>query len=168
MPSWLWSNRRRCTSSWTLASVQEEVQRRLFDHSQLVILYVTLDGVHALEQQRGFEAVDEVFRVIGRRVSETRGRLIRNEDFVSISSLGNAFLVILAPARDHGFVDEDDLRLVKRRLQEQLLDLLKEELESKHLAHVDLYVGYSRLGQSPKVRFKRAPVSYTHLTLPTN
>src|SRR5665648_42112 len=116
----------------------------------------TLAGVHALEQQQGFEAVDEVFRVIGRRVSETRGRLIRNEDFVSISSLGNAFLVILAPARDHGFVDEDDLRLVKRRLQEQLLDLLKEELESKHLAHVDLYVGYSRLGQSPKVRFKRA------------
>ncbi|MBE3033541.1 MAG: EAL domain-containing protein [Actinobacteria bacterium] len=140
----------------TLASVQVEVQRRLFDHSQLGILYVTLDGVHALEQQQGFEAVDEVFRVIGRRVSETRGRLIRNEDFVSISSLGNAFLVILAPARDHGFVDEDDLRLVKRRLQEQLLDLLEEELESKHLAHVDLYVGYSRLGQSPKVRFKRA------------
>jgi len=140
----------------TLASVQEEVQRRLFDHSQLGILYVTLDGVHALEQQRGFEAVDEVFRVIGRRVSETRGRLIRNEDFVSISSLGNAFLVILAPARDHGFVDEDDLRLVKRRLQEQLLDLLDDELESKLLAHVDLYVGYSRLGQSPKVRFKRA------------
>jgi EAL domain-containing protein (putative c-di-GMP-specific phosphodiesterase class I)/DNA-binding response OmpR family regulator len=140
----------------TLASVQEEVQRRLFDHSQLGILYVTLDGVHALEQQQGFEAVDEVFRVIGRRVSETRGRLIRNEDFVSISSLGNAFLVILAPARDHGFVDEDDLRLVKRRLQEQLLDLLDDELESKLLAHVDLYVGYSRLGQSPKVRFKRA------------
>src|SRR5674476_541368 len=50
----------------TLASVQEEVQRRLFDHSQLGILYVTLDGVHALEQQQGFEAVDEVFRVIGR------------------------------------------------------------------------------------------------------
>jgi len=140
----------------TLASVQVEVQRRLFDHSQLGILYVTLDGVHALEQQQGFEAVDEVFRVIGRRLSETRGRLIRNEDFVSVSSLGNAFLVILSPARDHGFVDEDDLRLVKRRLEEQLLDYLTDELESQLMAHVDLYVGYSRLGQSPKVRFRRA------------
>jgi len=140
----------------TLASVQVELQRRLFDHSQLGILYVTLDGVHALEQQQGFEAVDEVFRVIGRRLSETRGRLIRNEDFVSISSLGNAFLVILAPARDHGFVDEDDLRLVKRRLEDQLLAVLEDELENELLAHVDLYVGYSRLGQSPKVRFRRA------------
>jgi EAL domain-containing protein (putative c-di-GMP-specific phosphodiesterase class I) len=140
----------------TLASVQVEVQRRLFDHSQLGILYVTLDGVHALEQQQGFEAVDEVFRVIGRRLSETRGRLIRNEDFVSVSSLGNAFLVILSPARDHGFVDEDDLRLVKRRLEEQLLEYLTDELESQLMAHVDLYVGYSRLGQSPKVRFRRA------------
>jgi EAL domain-containing protein (putative c-di-GMP-specific phosphodiesterase class I)/DNA-binding response OmpR family regulator len=140
----------------TLAQVQVEVQRRLFDHSQLGILYVTLDGVHALEQQQGFEAVDDVFRVIGKRLSETRGRLIRNEDFVSISSLGNAFLVILSPSRDHGFVDEDDLHLVKRRLEEQLLGLLESELESKLLAHVDLYVGYSRLGQSPKVRFKRA------------
>jgi EAL domain-containing protein (putative c-di-GMP-specific phosphodiesterase class I)/DNA-binding response OmpR family regulator len=140
----------------TLASVQVELQRRLFDHSQLGILYVTLDGVHALEQQQGFEAVDDVFRVIGKRLSETRGRLIRNEDFISVSSLGNAFLVILAPARDHGFVDEDDLRLVKRRLEEQLLAVLEDELEYELLAHVDLYVGYSRLGQSPKVRFRRA------------
>jgi len=140
----------------TLANVQVEVQRRLFDHSQLGILYVSLDGVNALEQQQGFEAVDNVFRVIGRRLSETRGRLIRNEDFVSISSLGNAFLVILAPARDHGFVDEDDLRLVKRRLEEQLLAVLEDELENELLAHVDLYVGYARLGQSPKVRFRRA------------
>ena len=126
----------------TLASVQIEVQRRLFDHSQLGILYVTLYGVHALEQQQGFEAVDDVFRIIGRRLSETRGRLIRNEDFVSVSSLGNAFLVILAPARDRGFVDEDDLRLVKGRLEEQLLGLLEDELESTLMAHVDLYVGY--------------------------
>jgi len=140
----------------TLANVQVEVQRRLFDHSQLGILYVTLDGVHTLEQQQGFEAVDEVFRVIGRRLSETRGRLIRNEDFVSVSSLGNAFLVVLAPARDRGFVDEDDLRLVKRRLEGELLGFLEDELESKLLAHVDLYVGYSRLGQSPKIRFRRA------------
>jgi EAL domain-containing protein (putative c-di-GMP-specific phosphodiesterase class I)/DNA-binding response OmpR family regulator len=140
----------------TLANVQVEVQRRLFDHSQLGILYVTLDGVHALEQQQGFEAVDEVFRLIGKRLSETRGRLIRNEDFVSVSSLGNAFLVVLAPARDHGFVDEDDLRLVKDRLEEELLAFLENELENKLLAHVDLYVGFSRLGQSPKIRFKRA------------
>jgi EAL domain-containing protein (putative c-di-GMP-specific phosphodiesterase class I)/DNA-binding response OmpR family regulator len=140
----------------TLAHVQVEVQRRLFDHTQLGILYVTLDGVHALEQQQGFEAVDEVFRVIGRRLSETRGRLIRNEDFVSVSSLGNAFLVILAPARDRGFVDEDDLRLVKGRLEQQLISSLTDELEKRLLAHVELYVGYSRLGQSPKVRFRRA------------
>jgi len=140
----------------TLANVQVEVQRRLFDHSHLGILYVSLDGVHALEQQQGFEAVDEVFRIIGRRLSETRGRLIRNEDFVSISSLGNAFLIVLAPAREQGFVDEDDLRHVKRRVEEQLLGFLEDELENELLAHVDLYVGYSRLGQSPKVRFKRA------------
>ena len=140
----------------TLADVQVETQRRLFDHSQLGILYVTLDGVHALEQQQGFEVVDDVFRIIGKRLTETRGRLIRNEDFVSVSSLGNAFLVILAPARAQGFVDEDDLRLVKRRLEEQLLDALQDELENDLLAHVDLYVGYSRLAQSPKVRFRRA------------
>ncbi|MEI6448554.1 MAG: EAL domain-containing protein [Actinomycetes bacterium] len=140
----------------TLAHVQVEVQRRLFDHNQLGILYITVDGVHALESQQGFEAVDEVFRVIGKRLSETKGRLIRNEDFVSISSLGNAFLVILAPARDHGFVNEDDLRLVKRRLQEHLLVELENELENELMAHVGLYVGCSRLSQSPKVRFKRA------------
>jgi EAL domain-containing protein (putative c-di-GMP-specific phosphodiesterase class I)/DNA-binding response OmpR family regulator len=140
----------------TLANVQVEVQRRLFDHSQLGILYVTLDGVHSLEQQQGFEAVDDVFRIIGRRLSETRGRLIRNEDFVSVSSLGNAFLIVLAPARDRGFVDEDDLRLVKRRLETELLGFLEDEVESKLLAHVELYVGYSRLGQSPKIRFRRA------------
>ena len=45
----------------TLSKVQVEVQRRLFDHSQLGILYVTLDGVHALEQIQGFEVVDDVF-----------------------------------------------------------------------------------------------------------
>ena len=140
----------------TFASVQVELQRRLFDHSQLGVLYVTVDGVHTLEQQRGFEVVDDVFRLLGQRLSETRGRLIRNEDFVSVSSLGDAFLVVLAPARDRGFVDDDDLHQVKQRLERELLGFLEGELDSELQAHVDLYVGCSRLSQSPKIRFKRA------------
>ena len=32
--------------------------------------------------------------------SDSRGQLIRGDDFVSVSSLGNAFLVVLSPARD--------------------------------------------------------------------
>ena len=57
----------------TLANVQVEVQRMLFDHSQLGIIYVTLDGIHALEQLQGFEIVDEVFRVVGQRLVELAG-----------------------------------------------------------------------------------------------
>ena len=140
----------------TFASVQVELQRRLLDHTQLGILYVTVDGVHALEQQRGFEVVDDIFRLLGKELTETRGRLIRTEDFVSVSSLGDAFLVVLAPARDQGFVDDDDLRQVKERLEQELLDFLEGKLDSELQGHVDLYVGYSRLSQSPKIRFKRA------------
>ncbi len=140
----------------TLANVQVEVQRMLFDHGQLGIVYVTLDGVHALELVQGFEVVDDVFRLIGGRLSDARGRLLRGDDFVSISSLGNAFLVILSPAREHGYVSNTDLEAIKRRLQSELLDSLEEELEHKLLAHIDLYVGCARLSQSPKVRFKRA------------
>ena len=140
----------------TLANVQLEVQRMLFDHSQLGIIYVTLDGVHALEQLQGFEVVDDVFRVVGKRLAEARGQLIRNEDFVSISSLGNAFLIVLSPAREHNFIAEDDMMTIKCRLERQLLDRLEEELENQLLAKVGLYVGYARLSQSPKVRFRRA------------
>ena len=82
----------------TLANVQVDVQRMLFDHSQLGIIYVTLDGIHALEQLQGFEIVDEVFRVVGQRLVGSRGQLIRGDDFVSISSLGNAFLIVLVGA----------------------------------------------------------------------
>ena len=140
----------------TLANVQIEVQRMLFDHSQLGIIYVTLDGVHALEQLQGFEVVDDVFRVIGKRLTEARGQLIRNEDFVSISSLGNAFLVVLSPGRERSSIGDDDLRAIKRRLEKQLLKNLEAELEDKLLTKVGLYVGYARLAQSPKVRFRRA------------
>ena len=140
----------------TLANVQLEVQRMLFDHSQLGIIYVTLDGVHALEQLQGFEVVDEVFRLIGKRLLEARGQLIRNEDFVSISSLGNAFLIVLSPAREHSFIADDDMTAIKCRLERQLLDHLEEELENQLLTKIGLYVGYARLSQSPKVRFRRA------------
>lgn len=140
----------------TLANVQVEVQRMLFDHGQLGIIYVTLDGVHALELLQGFEVVDDVFRIIGRRLSEARGSLIRTEDFVSISSLGNAFLIVLSPSRQNQFIADEDLLSIKRRLETELLDRLEEELEHRLLAKVDLYVGYAHLGQSPKVRFRRA------------
>jgi EAL domain-containing protein (putative c-di-GMP-specific phosphodiesterase class I)/DNA-binding response OmpR family regulator len=140
----------------TLAHVQVEVQRSMREHSQLGILYVTVDSVHTLEQSHGFEVVDEMYRAIGRRLNEARGHLIRNEDFVSISSLGNAFLVVLSPSRDQAFVGDDDLELVRLRLKDQLLHRIQEDLTATLLAKVDLRVGCARLTQSPKVRFKRA------------
>jgi EAL domain-containing protein (putative c-di-GMP-specific phosphodiesterase class I)/CheY-like chemotaxis protein len=140
----------------TLANVQVEVQRMLFDHGQLGVIYVSLGGVQALEQLQGFEVVDDVYRVVGQGLQHARGDLIRGEDFVSISSLGDAFLIVLSPSRHTGFIAEEDLLVVKQRLEEDLLKRLEAELESRLLAKVDLFVGSSRLTQSPKIRFKRA------------
>ena len=140
----------------TLANVQIDVQRMLFDHGQLGVIYVSLDGVQALEQLQGFEVVDDVYRIIGEGLEEARGELIRDEDFVSISSLGDAFLIVLSPSRRTGFIAKEDLLVVKQRLAKDLLSRLEAELEGRHLAKVDLFVGSSRLTQSPKIRFKRA------------
>ena len=140
----------------TLANVQVEVQRMLFDHGQLGVIYVSVGGVQALEQLQGFEVVDDVYRVVGQGLEHARGELIRGEDFVSISSLGDAFLIILSPSRHTGFIAEEDLLMVKHRLEEDLLARLEAELEDRLLAKVDLFVGSSRLTQSPKFRFKRA------------
>ena len=140
----------------TLAGIQVEIQRMLFDHGQLGFIYVSLGGVQALEHLQGFEVVDEVYRVVGNALHQARGDLLRGEDFISISSLGDAFLIVLSPSREHAFITEDDLRMVKTRLQEKLLAQLERELESRTLRKVDLFVGYSRLTQSPKIRFKRA------------
>jgi EAL domain-containing protein (putative c-di-GMP-specific phosphodiesterase class I)/CheY-like chemotaxis protein len=140
----------------TLANVQVEVQRMLFDHGQLGIIYVSLDGVQALEQLQGFEIVDDVYRIVGQGLEQARGELIRGEDFVSISSLGDAFLIVLSPSRRNGFVAEEDLQVVKQRLEKDLLSRLETELEKRLVAKVDLFVGTSRLTQSPKIRFKRA------------
>ena len=140
----------------TLADVQIEVQRMLFDHGQLGVIYVSIGGVQALEQLQGFEVVDDVYRVVGQGLEHARGDLIRGEDFVSISSLGDAFLIILSPSRHTGFIAEEDLLVVKQRLEKDLLARLETELESRLLAKVDLFVGSSRLTQSPKIRFKRA------------
>lgn len=140
----------------TLAHVQVEVQRQLAAHNQLGLMYVTLEGVYGLEQIQGFEAVDDVFRVVGQKLLNAKGLFLRIEDFVSISSLGNAFLIILGPSREQGTIDEQDLRQVKDRLETNLLGQLEDELEEKLLAKIQVYVGYARLSQSPKVRFRRA------------
>ncbi|MFA4966557.1 MAG: response regulator, partial [Thermoleophilia bacterium] len=140
----------------TLANVQVELQRTLFDRSQLGIIYVTLDGVQTLEQLQGFDVVDEVYRSVGKCLSDARGQLIRSEDFLSISSLSNAFLVVFSPARDKGYILDEDLRTVKRRLEDLLQLHLKTGLKKELCAKLDLYVGYARLGHSPKVRFRRA------------
>ncbi len=140
----------------TLANVQVEVQRMLFDHGQLGVIYVNVGGVQALEQLQGFEVVDDVYRVVGQGLEHARGELIRGEDFVSVSSLGDAFLIVLSPSRHTGFIAEEDLLLVKQRLEKDLLARLEAELEDRLLAKIDLFVGSSRLTQSPKIRFKRA------------
>ncbi len=140
----------------TLAKVQVEVQRTLFDHSHLGIIYVSLEGMHALEQIQGFEVVDEVFRVVGRRLEQAKGQLIRDQDLITISSLGDAFLVVLSPSRKHRHISDEDLLAIKTRLERELLDRLEDELESRLFAKIGLFVGFSRLSQSPKVRFRRA------------
>lgn len=139
----------------TLAHAQMELQRMLLNHNQLGILYVTLEGIHTLEQTQGFEVADEVFRVVGRRLAAARGELLRSEDFVSISSLGNAFLIVLSPARERAGVSEDDLRAIKTRIEANLLKDIEEEIEDKLLTTIGVYVGFARLSQSPKVRFRR-------------
>ena len=140
----------------TLASVQVEIQRHAQDHSQLGLLYVTIDGVHALERLHGFEAVDEVFRTVSQRLKEAPGRLVREDDYLAAASLGNAFLLVLAPPRESGHVRDEDLLLVKQRLERELTDHLERELDGRLSAPIDLYVGCARLVQSPKVRFRRA------------
>jgi EAL domain-containing protein (putative c-di-GMP-specific phosphodiesterase class I)/CheY-like chemotaxis protein len=140
----------------TLAQAQVEVQRELAEHHHLGLMYVSLDGIFGLEQVQGFEAVDEVFRIVGQKLVDARGAFLREEDFISISSLGNAFLIILAPSREQKAVDEQDMRLIKERLETNLVAHLEDELEEMLLAKIQVYVGYARLAQSPKVRFKRA------------
>ncbi len=140
----------------TLQSVQVGMQRMLLDHGQLGLVYVSLGGVHALESLQGFEVVDDVFRLISRRLQDARGELIRGEDLVSISSLGNAFLIALAPARERRTIDQKDLLAIKERLESRLLDRLEDDLESRLLGKIDLFVGCARLTSSPKVRFRRA------------
>lgn len=140
----------------TLANVQVDVQRMLFDHGQLGIIYVSIGGVQALEQLQGFEVVDEVYRAVGQALERARGEVLSSEDVVSISSLGDAFLIALSPSRERSFISEDDLSAIKERLEEKLLAQLEKELESRLLRKVDLFVGFSRLAQSPKIRFKRA------------
>jgi EAL domain-containing protein (putative c-di-GMP-specific phosphodiesterase class I)/CheY-like chemotaxis protein len=140
----------------TLAQAQVEVQRELAEHHHLGLMYVSLDGIFGLEQVQGFEAVDEVFRVVGQKLLDAKGAFLREEDFISISSLGNAFLIILAPSREQKAIDEQDMRMIKERLETNLIAHLEDELEEMLLAKIQVYVGYARLAQSPKVRFRRA------------
>ena len=140
----------------TLAGVQVEIQRHLQDYPQLGLLYVTIDGLNILERLHGFEAVDEIFRSVSRRLRETPGLLFHEEDYLSCASLGDAFLLILAPARGRGILREDDLLLIKERLERDLADHLRREFEEHLFAPIELYVGCSRLVQSPRVRFRRA------------
>ncbi len=140
----------------TLANVQIEVQRLLADHSQLGIIYVSLEGIHALEELEGFEVVDEVFRIVGTRLSDSRGELLRSEDYVAISSLGNAFLIILSPSREQGFVSDADLAAIKARIESRLLVGIEDELRRRLEVKIGVFVGWARLSQSPKVRFRRA------------
>jgi EAL domain-containing protein (putative c-di-GMP-specific phosphodiesterase class I)/CheY-like chemotaxis protein len=140
----------------TLASVQVTVQRRLQDDHQLGLLYVTLDGVHALERTHGFEAVDDVFRIVSQRLAEMPGHLVRADDYLACASLGDGFLLILAPPRDDGRVREEDLLLVKERLERELVAHLRQETRDRPFAGIELHVGCARIEHSPSVRFKRA------------
>jgi EAL domain-containing protein (putative c-di-GMP-specific phosphodiesterase class I)/CheY-like chemotaxis protein len=140
----------------TLAGAQLEIQRMLSDHGQLGFIYVSVGGLRTLEHLQGFEVVDEVYRVVGSALEQARGELLRGDDFISISSLGDAFLIVLSPSREHSFITEEDLLGIKSRLEEKLLAQLERELEDRLLRKVDLFVGYSRMTQSPKIRFKRA------------
>lgn len=140
----------------TLANVQSEVQQLLADHGQVGIIYVSLQGIGALEELSGFEVVDEVFRVVGARLSEARGDILRREDLISISSLGNGFVVVLSPSRTQGYLADADLKAVKQRLENKLLVGIEDELRSRLEVQIGVSVGWARLSQSPKVRFRRA------------
>jgi EAL domain-containing protein (putative c-di-GMP-specific phosphodiesterase class I)/CheY-like chemotaxis protein len=140
----------------TLAGVQLQLQRQLQDLQHLGLLYVTVDGADGLEHTHGFEAVDQVFRVTADHLARLPGRLMREDDYLTCASLGNAFLLILAPPRHHEILGGEELLRVRDRLQQELSRHLQQELEKDVFAPLELYVGWSRIVSSPKVRFRRA------------
>lgn len=140
----------------TLANEQIHVQRTLADQGQLGVIYVSLDGVPALEQAQGFEVVDDLYRLVSSEISRVLETALDPEELVSVSSLGDAFLIIVGPSAATESVAEKHLNMVKLQLEMELLTRFEAELESRLITKVDLFVGSSRLAQSPKVRFKRA------------
>jgi len=140
----------------TLAGVQLELQRHLQDHHHLGLLYVAIEGVDGLERMHGFEAVDELYKLVSQRLGELPGTVVREDDYLTCASLGDAFLLALAPPRHHEVLRDDELLRVKDRLQRELAAHLEREMAHLVFTPLEPYVGWSRLVLSPKVRFKRA------------
>ena len=116
------------------------------------------DGVQALEQLQGFEVVDDVYRVVGqglraraRRADPRRGlhlhlqpgRRLPHRPVAARATRG-----VHQPRRTCWSSSSASRRTCSSGS--------RQELESRLLAKVDLFVGSSRLTQSPKIRFKRA------------
>lgn len=134
------------TSLPILSSVYDIVEEKLKKNKEAGFLYFDIVGYRQLLENYGRKISGLLLEIIGKVLSKERGKLLRQEDLISIGAKGTDYFIIFlfSPPRHKENFAASDLKLVSLRVQQKLRDILKLKLPKIGIKEkIDFHSGYT-------------------------
>lgn len=141
-----------------LSSVYGRIRDELAKQGEIGFVFFDIIGFHAIQNTYGKPAGNALLRLVGRIVSDLRGKLYREADLVTVQKPGaDTFeLFLFSPPRSKRQFSMHDLKLVRERIMTRLFTEINAQRDGLGIHEpVGLYSGATALLWNPRKRVAR-------------
>lgn len=140
----------------TISLLLDKIKSLLQANKQIGLLYVDVARDSKIEQVFGWRVFDEIMHYVGKSLEELQGTSLRKGDTLSaVVKSGNGFVVLLSPPRNKSGVDLEDLMEVRKRLNKDLCQTLKQFVEPTLSKKFRCNIGCAIIEEEPQIRVER-------------
>lgn len=143
-----------------IPSTYRIVEHHLTQRGQVGFLYFDLVQSRHIEETYGMKVFSQLLATVGQTFARLKGKLFREEDLVTVSSVGGDYFVLFlfSPPRHKESFGVVDLKIIAYRIKDQLEQHLAEQVQTQALGiqeKVTFHTGYTIITPDPNLTVER-------------
>jgi EAL domain-containing protein (putative c-di-GMP-specific phosphodiesterase class I)/GGDEF domain-containing protein len=140
----------------TISLLLGKMKSLLQKNKQVGLLYVDVVRDSKIEKVFGWRVFDEIMYYVAKSLNELRGKELRKGDSVSaVVKNGNAFVLLLSPPRTKSEISDEDLFNVKKRIEKDLRETLKQFVDPALSKRFRCNIGCAIVEEEPQIKTER-------------
>ena len=146
----------RVTGLPTIPLLFSDIEKTLLSHHQVGLFCVNVVKYSKIEEIYGYQAFDNVMKMVADILESLIGGALRGADVVSqLMISGNTFAILLSPPRKQSELGKQDILKLKKRITSKITDAIRDSLDYALFKKFGCYVGCAIMDYDKEVRLER-------------